>query len=63
MATDSHLTDLVGHWLMHSSHPTIEVRCIPGGGGGGGECENAVPKGQGGMVAVLGTTVDMIEKI
>ena len=35
MATDSHLTDLVGHWLMHSSHPTIEVRCIPGGGGGG----------------------------
>ena len=36
MATDSHSTDLVGHWLMHSSHPTIEVRCIPGGGGGGG---------------------------
>ncbi len=29
----------------------------------GDAMQNAVPKGQGGMVAVLGTTVDMIEKI
>ena len=25
--------------------------------------QNAVPKGEGGMVAVLGSTVDIIEKI
>jgi len=29
----------------------------------GGAMQNAVPKGQGGMVAVLGSTVDVIEKI
>ncbi len=29
----------------------------------GDSMQNAVPKGQGGMVAVLGTTVDVIEKI
>ncbi len=29
----------------------------------GDAMQNAVPKGQGGMVAVLGTTVDIIEKI
>ena len=33
IATDPHFKDLEGHWLMHSSHPTIKVRCIPKGRG------------------------------